>query len=356
GNVINAQELRAELAEMGCTFTSSTDSEAIANLLACAPGQEWSEKVGYLMRRLQGAYSLAVLTKDTLLGIRDPRGVRPLCLGKLNGGWIIASESCALDHLGAQFLREIEPGEAVVIDHTGLRSIPYKGELPAPSPCVFEHIYFARPDSVLEGKLTYLTRREMGRQLAREHPVEADVVIGVPDSATVAAVGYAEESRIPYSEGLVKNRYVGRTFIQPDQRIRDLGVQIKFNPLPEVISGRRVVVVDDSIVRGTTTPQVVSLLRKAGATQVHMRVCAPPIRYPCHFGVDMATRRELLAANMTVDEVRRFIGADSLGYMSVEGLLKTVGSDQGKTFCSACFTGHYPIPVQLEMDKLALER
>jgi amidophosphoribosyltransferase len=356
GNVINAQELRAELSELGYTFTSSTDSDAIANLLAYAPGQAWDEKLSYLMRRLQGAYSLTVLTKDTLLGIRDPRGVRPLCLGKLNGGWIIASESCALDHLGATYLREVEPGETVVIDDKGLRSIPYAGELPKPAPCVFEQIYFARPDSLLGGQLNYLTRREMGRQLAREHPVEADVVIGVPDSATAAAVGYAQQSGIPYSEGLVKNRYVGRTFIQPDQRIRDLGVRLKFNPLPEVIGGKRVVVVDDSIVRGTTTPQVVSLLRKAGATQVHMRVCAPPIRYPCHFGVDMATQRELIAANMTVDEVRRFIGADSLGHMSMEGLLKTVGGDRGKTFCAACFTGKYPIPVQLEMDKLALER
>ena len=356
GNVINAQELRAELAEQGFSFASSTDSEVIAQLLAYAPGLGWAEKVGYLMRRLQGAYSLTVLTKDTLLGIRDPRGVRPLCLGRLNGGWIIASESCALDHLGGQYLRDVEPGETIVIDRDGLRSIPYPGERPKAAPCIFEHIYFARPDSLLEGKLTYLTRQEMGRQLAREHPVEADLVMGVPDSATAAAVGYAQESRIPYTEGLVKNRYVGRTFIQPDQRIRDLGVRLKFNPLPEVIGGKRVVVVDDSIVRGTTTPQVVGLLRKAGATEVHMRVCAPPIRYPCHFGVDMASKRELIAANMSLEEIRRFIGADSLGYLSVEGLLKTAGGEQGKTFCAACFTGQYPIPVQLEMDKLALER
>jgi len=355
GNVINAQELRRELSEMGCNFTSSTDSEVLAYLLACAPTDDWGERVSYMMRRAQGAYSLTVLTQDTLVGIRDPYGVRPLCLGKLDGGWVIASESCALDHLGAQYLREVDPGETVIVDQRGLTSVPYRGELPPPAPCVFEYIYFARPDSLLGGNLTYLSRRAMGRQLAREHPVEADIVIGIPDSATAAAVGFAQESGIPYSDGLVKNRYVGRTFIEPDQRFRELGVRMKFNPLPEVISGKRVVIVDDSIVRGTTTPHVVGMVRKAGATEIHMRVCAPPIRHPCHFGVDMATRRELIAANMTVDEIRQFIGADSLGYLSVDGLLKTVGSN-GHTFCSACFTGKYPIPVQLEMDKLALER
>ena len=354
GNVINAETLRAELGESGRSFTSSTDSEVIAQLLACAPGEGWPEKISYMMRRLQGAYSLTVLTKDTLIGIRDPHGVRPLCLGKLDGGWVIASESCALDHLGAQFLREIDPGETVIVDHRGLTSVPYQGQLPRPAPCVFEYIYFARPDSLLGGKLTYLSRQAMGRQLASEHPVEADIVIGIPDSATAAAVGYAQESGIPYSEGLVKNRYVGRTFIEPDQRFRELGVRMKFNPLPEVIAGKRVVIVDDSIVRGTTTPHVVGMVRKAGATEVHMRVCAPPIRFPCHFGVDMATRRELLAANLSEEEIRQFIGADTLGYLSIEGLLKTVGGSLN-TFCAACFTGQYPIPVQLEMDKLALE-
>ena len=355
GNVINAVELRQELEEQGCTFTSSTDSEVITHLLAWAPGNDWPEKVSYMMRRLQGAYSLVVTTKDTLMGIRDPHGVRPLCLGKLNGGWVIASESCALDHLGAQFLREVDPGETVIIDKEGLTSIQYVGDLPRPAPCVFEYIYFSRPDSILGGKLAYVSRQAMGAQLAREHPVEADVVIGIPDSATAAAVGFAQESGIPYSDGLVKNRYVGRTFIEPDQRFRELGVRMKFNPLPEVISGKRVVVVDDSIVRGTTTPHVLRLIRKAGAREVHMRVCAPPIQHPCYFGVDMATRRELLAANLSVDEIRKFIDADTLGYLSMEGLLKSVNGS-GDTFCTACFTGKYPIPVQLEMDKLSLER
>jgi amidophosphoribosyltransferase len=220
--------------------------------------------------------------------------------------------------------------------------------------CIFEYIYFARPDSILGGQLIYSSRQAMGAQLAREHPVEADVVIGVPDSATAAAVGYAHEAGIPYSEGLMKNRYVGRTFIEPDQRLRDLGVQLKFNPLPEVLSGKRVVVVDDSIVRGTTTPHVVGLVRRAGAKEVHLRVCAPPLRHPCHLGVDMATYSELIAANKSVEEIRQFVGADSLGYLSVEGLLKTVGGDQG-TYCTGCFTGNHPIPVQLRMDKLALE-
>ena len=355
GNVINAQDLRRELSEWGCSFVASTDSEVIAHLLVNAPGADWPEKISYMMRRLQGAYSLTVLTRDSMIGIRDPRGVRPLCIGKLNGGWVIASESCALDHLGAQYLREVEPGETVIIDERGLTSITYQGELPNPAPCVFEYIYFARPDSLLSGKLTYLTRQTMGRQLAKEHPVDADMVIGIPDSATAAAVGYAQESGIPYSEGLVKNRYVGRTFIEPDQRFRELGVRMKFNPLPEVIRGKRVIIVDDSIVRGTTTPHVVSMIRKAGATEIHMRVCAPPIRFPCHFGVDMATTRELLAANMNEEEIRVFIGADSLGYLSIDGLLSSVGGSES-TFCAACFTGKYPIPVQLEMDKLALER
>ena len=355
GNVVNAAELQKELGERwGYSFSSTTDSEVIACLLSNAPGQTWEERISHCMRNLQGAFSAVALTKDTLMGIRDPLGVRPLCVGKLNGGWVIASESCALDHLGASFLRELEAGETVLIDEDGLRSFVWPGVDGRRALCVFELIYFARPDSILDNRLVYTARRAMGAQLAREHPVEADVVIGIPDSATAAAVAYGQEAGIPYSDGLVKNRYVGRTFIEPDQRLRDLGVQLKFNPLQEVISGKRVVVVDDSIVRGTTTPHVVGLLRKAGAREVHMRVCAPPIRHPCHLGVDMATKRELIAANKTEEEICQFIGADSLGYLSVRGLLKAVGGSSGG-FCDACFTGNYPIPVQLEMDKLVLE-
>ena len=355
GNVVNAPELRKELEEnWGCNFSSSTDSEVVAYLLANAPGKTWEDRISHCMRALQGAFSVVALTHDTIMGIRDPLGVRPLCVGKLNGGWIVASESCALDHLGATFLREVEPGETVLIDKEGMRSFVWSGIDGRRASCVFEHIYFARPDSMLDNQLVYTTRLAMGAQLAREHPVEADVVIGIPDSAAAAGVGYAQESGIPYSEGLVKNRYVGRTFIEPDQRLRDLGVTLKFNPLSEVVRGKRVAVVDDSIVRGTTTPHIVGLLRKAGALEVHMRVCAPPIRHPCHLGVDMATRRELIAANKSEDEIRQFIDADSLGYMSVKGLLKVVGGGGGG-FCDACFTGNYPIPVQLEMDKLVLE-
>ncbi|MBI2935920.1 MAG: amidophosphoribosyltransferase [Chloroflexi bacterium] len=355
GNVINALELRNELAlEWGCRFSTTTDSEVIAQLLANAPGQDWSERVAYMMRRVQGAYSLVVLTKDSLIAMRDPLGVRPLCLGKLNKGWVVASESCALDHIGAQYIREINAGEAVLVDQDGPRTIHQDGD-GRKALCVFEFIYFARPDSLLEGKTTYSARVEMGKRLAREHPVEADIVIGVPDSAIAAAVGFSQESGLPYREGLVKNRYVGRTFIEPDQRIRDLGVRLKFNPLPDVLEGQRVVMVDDSIVRGTTTPHVVSLLRRGGAREVHVRVCAPPIRWPCHFGVDMATRRELLAARMEVPEICKTIGADSLGYLSLEGVYQAIGLPRSG-HCDACFSGRYPMEVQLELDKLALEQ
>ena len=356
GNVINAKELRDRLAEWGVTCTTGTDSEVVTHLLAWAPGDTWDEKTAYLIRSLQGAYSLTVATKDTLIGIRDPLGVRPLCLGKLDGGWVIASESCALDHLGAQFLREVEPGETILIDQNGLRSIPSPVEGDKSASCVFEHIYFARPDSILKGELVYASRGRMGAMLAEEHPVDADIVIGVPDSAIAAAIGYAHASGIPYGDGLVKNRYVGRTFIEPDQRFRELGVRNKFNPLPEILAGKRVVVVDDSIVRGTTTPHMISLLRKAGAKEVHVRVCAPPINNPCHFGVDMSTKTEFIANGRSVEEIRKVINADSLGYLSVAGLHGAVNGDRtGTGFCNACFTGNYPMPVQLQMDKLALE-
>ena len=354
GNVINALELRDELASAGVRFTSTSDSEIIAQLLANAPETSWDRRVAYAMRRLRGAYSLAVITKDALIGIRDPMGVRPLCVGRLEDGWVIASETCALDHVGADFVREIAPGEAVMIDDDGLRTVYRREPAGRSAMCIFEHIYFARPDSYLDGKLIYSSRQMMGAELAREHPVDADMVIGVPDSATAAAVGYARESGIAYGEGLVKNRYAGRTFILPDQRQRDLGVRRKLNPLPDLIAGKRLVVVDDSIVRGTTTPHVVGLLRKRGASEIHLRICAPPIMWPCHFGVDMATRRELIASNLSVAEIRDLVGADSLGFLSQDGLVRAVGMERNK-FCMACFTGRYPIPVQLEMDKLALE-
>jgi amidophosphoribosyltransferase len=354
GNVINALELRREASELwGCRFQTSTDSEVIAQILGNAPGANWQDRISFAMRRLRGAYSLVVLLQNSLMAIRDPLGVRPLCVGTLNDGWVVASESCALDNVGAQFIREIEPGEAINIDEDGLHTI-YQHPIVNKAVCVFESIYFARTDSILDGNLVYKSRENMGKELAREHAVEADLVIGIPDSATAAAVGYSQESKIPYAEGLVKNRQAGRTFIEPDQRMRELGVRTKFNPLPEVISGKRIIVVDDSIVRGTTTPHVVGLLRKSGAKEVHMRVCAPPIVSPCHFGVDFATRRELIAATLNVNEVCKFIGADSLGHLSIEGLFRALGKEKGQ-YCHGCFTGSYPIDIQLDLDKFALE-
>lgn len=356
GNIINSLKLQEQLQDTwGCSFNTTTDSEVFAYMLANATGSTWQERLFYCMRHLEGAFSVVALTNDSMMAARDPLGIRPLCLGQLNGGWIVASESCALDHLGATYVRELEPGEAVVVDREGFHSDTWSGSQGRRALCVFELIYFARPDSVLDNTLVHSVRQELGAQLAREHPVEADLVIGIPDSSTAAAVGYARESGIPYSEGLIKNRYVGRTFIEPEQRMRDLGVRQKFNPLVDVINGQRLVVVDDSIVRGTTTPHVVSLLHKAGAKEVHMRVCAPPIKHPCYMGVDMASREELLAANKNHDQIREMINADSLGYLSVKGLMKVVGGSDGG-FCDACFTGNYPVPVQLELNKLVLEQ
>jgi len=353
GNIVNAEHLHEELTDLGYAFRTSTDTEVIANLILSSHEKDWVDRIRYAMRRLQGAYSLVLMTNHKLFGVRDPFGVRPLCLGSINdGGWVIASESCALDHIGANFIREIEPGEIVSIGENGIDS--YQEESERRATCIFEYIYFARPDSVINGRLLYPARQAMGEGLAQEHPVDADLVMGVPDSATAAGIGYSRWSNIPLCEGLLKNRYVGRTFIEPDQRIRDLGVKLKFNPLPQILDDKRVVVVDDSIVRGTTTPKVVKLLKRAGAKEVHMRICAPPIRYPCFFGVDMATHWELIAAQKTIPEIRDFIGVDTLGYLSIDGLIKAVALPKD-IFCMACFTGDYPIPVQLEMDKLALE-
>jgi amidophosphoribosyltransferase len=356
GNIVNVQVVRDELQRTGVTFQTSTDSEVIAQLLAHAPGVDWKERWGHVMRRLNGAYSLAVITPDALMMARDPMGNRPLSLGKLDGGWVAASESCAFDHLGATFIREVEPGEVIYIDAEGLQSFKPAEEMRQRQAfCVFEYIYFARPDSVIDGKLIYPVRMNLGRELAKEHPAPtADVVIGVPDSATAAAIGYSQASGIPFVEGLVKNRYVGRTFIKPDQRLREIGVHMKYNPLREMLHGKRVVLVDDTIVRATTTMHVVQLLRRAGAREVHMRVTSPPITHPCFYGIDMGTRWELIAAQKQVEEIREQIGADTLGYLSKEGLETAVATAKSK-LCMACFTGDYPQPVPLQMDKLALE-
>ena len=361
GNVVNAEVMRADLDALGVQFETSSDTEVLGRLLVETPGETWDERFGTLMRRANGAYSLTILTKDAMFGVRDPLGIRPLCIGRLNGhGWVFASETCALDHLGAEFVREVQPGEVVRIDADGLHSsyplgetLPM-GEAQKQALCLFEFIYFARPDSRLGGELLHPVRMRMGAALWDEHPVEADIVIGVPDSATAAAIGFAQASGIPYAEGLVKNRYVGRTFIQPDQRLRERGVRLKFNPLREVLQGKRVVVVDDSIVRGTTTPRVVEMLRRAGATEVHMRITSPPITHPCFYGVDMATRGELIAANQSVEEIREHINADTLGYLSLEGTVAATGQVVGNQ-CTACFSGQYPASVPLQFDKFALD-
>ncbi|MEN3001418.1 MAG: amidophosphoribosyltransferase, partial [Armatimonadota bacterium] len=315
GNLVNAHHLRAALEAAGETFETTNDSEVILRLIARAYQGDIVEAIRAMMRQVQGAYSLAILTPTQLIGVRDPFGVRPLCLGRLGAAWVLASETCALPPIGAQFIREVAPGEIVVIDEAGLRS--YAG-LPCQREalCMFELIYFARPDSHLYGKLIYEVRRRMGMELAREHPAEADLVIPIPDSGVPAAVGYAQQSGIPYGEGLIKNRYAPRTFIQPEQRLRELSVRLKLTPLREIIEGKRLVVVDDSIVRGTTTRQIVKLLFDAGVKEVHLRITAPPIRFPCHYGIDMATQRELVAAHHTVEDVRQQIGATTLGYLS----------------------------------------
>jgi len=359
GNITNAVPLYTEFASQGVTFQTTSDSEVIGELAIASHGNDWVTKFRRAMSRLTGAYSLALLTPTHLIAVRDPMGIRPLCLGKLpGGGWVVSSETCALMTVGAQFIREVARGEIVTIGEEGVTSYaqPPNGDAQQ-ALCVFEYIYFARPDSVIENIPLYQARQNMGRELAREHPADADIVIGVPDSATPAAIGYALESGIPFTEGLIKNRYIGRTFIQPHQHLRERGIGLKFNPLPEVLSGKRVVVVDDSIVRGTTTKPIVDLLRKAGATEVHVRIHSPAMAHPCYLGVDTARREELIAHRMSVPEIARHIGADSLGYLSLAGLFRAVKLG-GDKLCSGCFTGNYPVPVQMEFvvdGKLSME-
>jgi len=354
GNLVNTQYLSEVLEDRDEALISSTDSEVIGRLCATAPGRDWVERIRQTMPLLKGAYSLVMTTPRELIAVRDPYGIRPLCLGRLGSSWIIASESCALDTIGAEHLRDVQRGEIIIIDENGPRSIQVDIPDSREALCIFEYIYFARPDSVIDKTSVYLARERMGAALAKEHPVEADLVMPVPDSATAAAVGYARESGLTYREGLIKNRYIGRTFIQPDQRLRESGVKLKFNPLPEVLEGKRIVVVDDSIVRGTTTPQTVALLRRAGATEVHMRITSPPMVNSCYLGIDTARREELIAANMDIPSICKHIGADSLGYLSLEGLIGAIGLPAGR-FCHACFSGEYPMPVQLDFDKLVLQ-
>jgi len=339
GNLTNTDELRETLAR-ATVLQASSDSEVLAKAIVQAPGSDMIARIRYVMTRAEGAYSIVMSTEKALYAFRDPWGVRPLCYGRFpGGGYMFASESCALQTVGAEYIRELEPGEIMWIDgelHVDKISQPRPQAL-----CMFEYIYFARPDSKLNGKQIYLARLEMGRALAREHPVDADVVMAVPDSAIPGGMGYAQESGLPYVEGLIKNRYIGRTFISPDQGMRARGVHLKFNPIVELLEGKRIVVVDDSIVRGTTTPRIVKLLREAGAREVHVRITSPPIIHPCYLGVDMATHEELIAANYTIPEIREKIGADSLGFLSKEGLLAAVARKRGE-MCLGCLTGEYP--------------
>lgn len=354
GNLVNTRYLAELLAERGESVESTTDSELIARLIATAPGRDWVERIRYTMPFIKGAFSLTLLTPTQLIAVRDPYGIRPLCFGRLGSSWIVASESCALDTIGAELLRDVQRGEIMIIDGNGARSVQMDVSEARQALCSFEYIYFARPDSVIDSTPVYLARERMGAALAREHPVDADLVMPVPDSGIPAAVGYARASGLPYREGLIKNRYIGRTFIQPDQRLRESGVELKFNPLPGVLKGKRVVAVDDSIVRGTTKQRTVALLRRAGAREVHVRVTAPPMVNSCYLGIDTARREELIASHFDIPGICEYIGADSLGYLSLEAMIEAIGLPRER-FCHACFTGEYPMPVQLDLDKLVLE-
>jgi len=355
GNLTNTTALREQLRGEGVPRRSSSDTEAIAALIARHPSGQLDEAIADTMARIEGAFAAVVLTETQLAGFRDPDGIRPLVVGRLDDAWVLASETCAFDLIGARLERELEPGELVVIDDQGPR---YRraGEHRSGSLCIFEFIYFARPDSVMQGEALHDVRRRMGERLALEAPVEADVVIPVPDSGTPAAVGYAQASGIPFGEGLVKNRYVGRTFIQPDQALRERGVKLKFNALRSVLAGKRVVVVDDSIVRGSTTRKLVTMLFEAGAEEVHLRVSSPPIISPCFYGIDMAEQEQLIASGRTVEDVGERLGATSLAYLSLEGLQEAT-EHPAESFCRACLTGVYPTPIpdDLRMSKLRFE-
>jgi amidophosphoribosyltransferase len=364
GNLVNAQQLREELRAEGASFESTSDTEVLAALVARTSGDSLEQVLAQSLQRVEGAFCLLFLTRDSLVAARDPLGIRPLCLGRFGDldapggtGYVIASETCALDVIGASFICEIQPGEIVTVHADGLRSTRIPHAVSRRAMCSFEFIYFARPDSVMMGMSLYEARRQMGRELARESPVDADIVITLPDSGTPAAIGFAEEAGIAFAEGMIKSRYITRTFIQPTQRLRESGIRLKFNPMRHVLEGRRVVLVDDSIVRGTTSRRIVEELRHAGAREVHMRIASPPIAWPCFMGIDIASPNELIAARHTQEQVGALLGADSLRYLSIPGLRRAMGRPSGDGFCFACFTGEYPVsvPAHLEADKLALE-
>ncbi|WP_040212729.1 amidophosphoribosyltransferase [Clostridium polynesiense] len=353
GNLINADVIRELLEDGGCTFQTSIDSEIVLSLIARNAKKGIERAVFDAIQAVKGSFALVILTEDKLIGVRDTYGIRPLCIGKLNDSYILSSESCAFDTLGAEFVRDVNPGEIVIIDKDGLRSLN-NIEKTQTKTCAFEYIYFARPDSTMDGINVYESRVKMGEVLYEEAPAEADVVIGVPDSGIPAAVGYARASGIPYGIGFIKNRYVGRTFIAPSQDLRERSVAIKLNPLKNNIAGKKVVLIDDSIVRGTTSEKLIDLLRKAGATEVHFRIASPMVKYPCYFGIDTPYRKDLIGANMDLEAIRQKIGADSLQYLSTKGLLKAFNKDND--FCLGCFTGVYPMATPMETSKDSLER
>lgn len=353
GNLVNADVIRELLEEGGCIFQTSIDSEVILNLIARGAKKGIENAVVDAIQAVKGSYAIVILTEDKLIGVRDPNGIRPLCIGKINDNYIICSESCALDSVGAEFVRDVNPGEIVIVDSEGLTSINFAEKTKCET-CAFEYIYFARPDSTIDGINVYTSRVKTGGQLYAEAPASADIVIGVPDSGIAAAVGYAEVSGIPYGIGFIKNKYVGRTFISPSQEMRERAVSVKLNPLKVNVEGKRVVLIDDSIVRGTTSKKLVETLRKAGATEVHFRVSSPVVKYPCYFGIDTPYRKELIGSELSVEEICNEIGADSLGYVSMEGLLKSLGEEKG--FCLGCFKGVYPVSAPIETPKERMER
>jgi amidophosphoribosyltransferase len=341
GNLVNAGILKDELEAYGSIFVTTSDTEVIVHLIAQSRAATLHERIVDALSHVQGSYSLLLITEDELIAVRDPNGFRPLSLAELDGAYVVASETCAFDLIEATYIRDIAPGEMVVINSKGIQSsFPFR---PAqPSHCIFEFIYFARPDSMVFGRNVYSIRKEFGRQLARETGVPADVVIPVPDSGVPAALGYAEEAGIPFDTGLIRNHYVGRTFIEPQQSIRHFGVKIKLNPVKDALRGKRVVVVDDSIVRGTTSKKIIKMIRNAGATEVHMRISSPPTSFPCFYGIDMPTRQELIASSHSIEEIRKYITADTLGYISMDGIQKVV--PHRMNYCAACFDGEYPVP------------
>ncbi|MBI4354833.1 MAG: amidophosphoribosyltransferase [Candidatus Omnitrophica bacterium] len=354
GNLVNAAELRAGLEAQGISFQSTVDSEVILQLIARADHATLDERIIEGAKKLLGAFSLVMLTEDRLIGLRDPQGFRPLLLGRFDGAHVLASETCALDLIGAKLVREIEPGEIVFLDAKGVRSVKYVSGT-TPAHCLFEHVYFARPDSVIFGDPVEEVRYRLGKQLAQEHPAKADLVMPVPDSGNFAALGFSHESGIPFAWGMVRNHYIGRTFIQPQQKIRDFKVRVKLNPLRHVLEGKRVIVVDDSIIRGTTSKSRIRSIREAGATEVHMRISCPPTKHPCFYGIDFPTEEELIAATHSLEEIRKFLNADTLGYISIEGMLKAVSGNPSH-YCTACWSGQYPTKIPSAGDKFVLEK